>query len=103
MRVTGALPASLPVNGPVSPWLLQLRGGMTCEPLTGTRSLIGKLLIAYGCTAPKGQAPNTYVGLADTLYTKSAVWYARRVVYRSGNNGPELVSSERVPIAAVWR
>jgi hypothetical protein len=103
MRVSGSLPAPLKLKGPAPAWLVLLHDGMTCQPLTGTRDLVGKLLIAYGCTPAKGQAANTYVGLADPLDSKSATWYARRVFYRSGNNGPELVSSERVRIAAVWR
>src|SRR5581483_3492685 len=33
MRVSGPFPPALPVNGPVTPWLLKLADGTSCQPL----------------------------------------------------------------------
>ena len=103
LRQKGALPASPTVAGAPAPWLVQLRDGTTCSPLTGTRPLVHELVVAYSCTPAKGQPDDVYAGLAEHIDSSSATWYARRIAYRSGKNGAELVASTRVPLAAVWR
>jgi hypothetical protein len=103
MRVKGPLPAGPRLKGAAMPWLVLLRDGTTCSPLTGTRDLVAGLIVGYGCEPAKGQPTDTYVGLGDTLDSKSATWFARRIAYRAGKNSPVLVSSTRAPIAAVWR
>jgi hypothetical protein len=102
LHVTKPLPAAQKPNGPILPFMVQLRDGSICTPETGTRALVGKTVVGYDCTA-SGQATDTYVGLGDKLNMKSPIWTAQRIVYRSGSKGPQLVSSATVQIAAVWR
>ncbi|MBV9103482.1 MAG: hypothetical protein JO060_07805 [Candidatus Eremiobacteraeota bacterium] len=103
MRVKGPLPAAVPLSGPVTPWLVQLRDGTTCSPLTGTRALVGKVVVGYDCAPVKKPPSGTYVGLADTLRSSAPLWKAQRLLYKAASSGAVLVSSSWVPIAAVWR
>ena len=102
LHLTKPLPPAQKTKGPIMPFMMQLRDGSVCTPETGTRALVGKTIVAYDCTASV-QASGTYVGLGDKLNTKSPIWTAQRIVYRSGSKGAELVSSATVQIAAAWR
>ena len=103
MRVKGPLPAAPRPTGPITPWLVQLRDGTTCSPLTGTRPFANGVVVGYDC-APMHKPPaGTYVGLADQLRMYKPLWTGRRVLYRGDAHGTVIVSSNWVPIVAAWR
>jgi hypothetical protein len=100
---TGTLPATHKWNG--SPWLVQLADGTPCRGINGARSVYDELVEDYDCYPAKAQPEGTYVYLArkgldgNDFDDLSELWYALRITVRDG----KLLSSQRVPVAAVWK
>jgi hypothetical protein len=105
LRLTRTLPAGTPLPGPVTPWMVLLADGNVCTPLTGTRAMIERQIIAYDCAKRDARIGENgpWTGLLEGSMTPGRVWRVRKAVYTSGSMGQVKGTITTAAIAALWR
>jgi len=99
LRLTRALPQ--PEPPPTAhenwAWLIQLAGGVTCFPFTGTNPMVRGKVAHYGCGKDEG------VLLVGDLVRKGQTWTAQKAVVSYGSGGIAVKSSATVVLERVWQ
>lgn len=100
LNLTAPLPTLTNVPEPGNgAWLVELPGGMTCSPFTGTLGKVNDQLITYHCAGRYDEEQTVLLG--DVMMGDQ--WTATQAIILPGNSGPQLKSTEVVTLRRVWQ